>query len=54
MDGLTETEKQAVRDRQAGNPFNLKDWKSAKKKLDKTEKFNDERNAGKDRGQPNK
>lgn len=54
VDGLTEAEKQAVRNRQVGDKFDDKSWKSAKKKLDKTEKFNDERNAGKDRGQPNK
>ena len=54
VDGMTEAEKQAVRNRQAGDKFDDKAWKSAKKKLDKTEKFNDERNAGKDRGQPNK
>jgi hypothetical protein len=54
VDGLTEAEKQAVRDKQAGNPFERKDWKSAKRKLDKTEKFNVERKVGKDRGQPKK
>jgi RHS repeat-associated protein len=54
VDGLTEAEKEAVRNRQAGDKFDDKAWKSAKKKLEKTEKYNDERNVGKNRGQPKK
>jgi hypothetical protein len=54
VDGLTDAEKIAVRAKQAGEVFLAEDWKSAKKKLDKTEKYNDKRNKGKERGQPKK
>jgi hypothetical protein len=44
-DGLTDAEKEAVRAKQGGEPFNRGDWNRAKDKLDKTEKFDGSRDS---------
>ncbi|MGI8686092.1 MAG: hypothetical protein ACR2MO_13570 [Acidimicrobiales bacterium] len=51
---LTEEQKQAVRDKQAGRPFVKGDYDSARSKLTKSEKVAGTRNAGKQRGGPRK
>ena len=51
---LTDAEKEAVRLKQAGEPFVPREYNSAKRKLDKSEKVANTRNVGKERGGPNK
>lgn len=51
---LTEEEKQAVRDRQAGRDHDKKVYNKAKQKLKKSQKIAGTRNSRKERGQPRK
>jgi len=51
---LTEEEKEAVREKQAGRPFVKADYDAARLKLTKSEKVAGTRNVGKQRGGPTK
>ena len=51
---LTEAEKQAIRDKQAGRDYQRQLYASARRKLIKSEKIKGTRNAGKERGQPSR
>jgi hypothetical protein len=51
---LSAAEQQAVANHDAGLPYDRKAYNSAVQKINKGAKFNDQRNVGKDRGQPKK